>query len=195
MGYDVATEIEAAGKSAATYAREAVQEVDPDGGGFHIREAVGIMVQAVLRDGLLTPHGEATPAVMHLLRCGAGEYVRQHRPTRQTGYVEPVPPPVPARALSAVEQTLVSGQTDMAEISEDFVWMFGYTALDDSREATRKQYLHLNYDETVAVVSLKRKKASQTLVLANLLDEVLRRHPDWKYTPHLALADVIDQAG
>lgn len=148
------------------------EQLNPDGGGYRTGEALNLIVENA-RKGC----GYLNTPILELSRAGAATKLKEYSQRA----------PKINKAIHAIED----GQTDLAEIVDDFGWMLEETSLDESSDAVRKLYRDLTYLDVVAVIKLKRLKARQTADAADRLESVVDQHPEWASRPDMTMAEIV----
>jgi hypothetical protein len=153
--------------------REIVAELDADGGGFRTSEAAS-MLYLKASEG----RGDIPGLVERLARRGAREEVAGFRPERE--------------ATKSINESVMAGQRDLAEVSQGFDhWVTDIAALDESSDAVRKRVLRMTYPEFVQMIELREAKAMQMREYARKARKVLTEHPEWADNPTMMLAEVL----
>lgn len=156
--------------------RDVKAELNPDGGGYHTSEAADLVFERARRGC-----GFLTAPMRELARAGAVVKLKEY--ANETAATNP--------RLSMARAAAAAGQNDFADISEGFGWMDGETALDEGVHAIRKLYRDLTYSEAVRVIELKRKKARETDAIANMLQSIIDRYPNWAGRPRQTMGEII----
>lgn len=151
-------------------AREVIAELDADGGGFRTREATALLFHRATTGLNLPRH------VSELVRLGCGVAITGHKPVRA--------------AAQRMEE--MAGQADFAETAPGFDHLLNeYAALDDTQDAERKKVLRLTLPELRQVIAMRRRKAAEMRAMAEELQAIIDRHPEWEHSPATPLADIL----
>jgi hypothetical protein len=157
---------------------DVVAELNADRGGFTTSEAVSRLIAP---DMAGTPDDMTKPQT-RIYRLGASAAVVQWSPSKRGG------PRLRERvskrdAVFAAATAGFAPQRDLAEVAEGFGWLSELTALDETRDAVRKEVGDLDYTETLQVIALKTRKAAETAASAKRLQKVVDMNPGWARQP------------
>lgn len=150
--------------------REVIAELDADGGGFRTREATARLFHRATDGHELPDH------INDLVRLGCSVAVTGAKPLR----------------AAAQRMEVMAGQRDFAEQVPGFDHLLNdYAALDETQDAERKKVLRLTLPELRQVIALRRRKAAEMRAVAEQLQAIIDRHPEWEESPETPLADVL----
>lgn len=150
--------------------REIIAELDADGGGFRTREATSLLFHRATSGYELPSH------ITDLVRLGCGVAITGAKPIRAV----------------AQKMEAYAGQGDFAEQAPGFDHLLNdYAALDETQDAERKKVLRLTLPELRRVIELRRRKATEMRAIAEQLQAIIDRHPEWEDSPETPLAEIL----
>lgn len=90
-------------------------------------------------------------------------------------------------------KSAAGNQTDMSEVSQDFIRLINApAAMDEQPDTTRLPPIDMTLEQLRAHIALKRRKAGQTWRNADLLDRIIARHlVFWSANPNLTLGEIL----
>lgn len=163
--------------------RDIVNELDADGSGYQTSEAASLLVHRYVVEGVCDGDGAPKPKVRALMRLGASVAFKNYK-SEGTGET---------RKRERAAAWAGGEQHDFAELDDDFgfEWLRVYAAWDEGELAERKMLIRMTLYEVLDVIALKKKKAAEATAVANHLQEIIDKHPDWYDHPELTVADIL----
>jgi hypothetical protein len=98
------------------------------------------------------------------------------------------------KGADGIDEIVGLSQTDFANIEAGFTRLiYVPAALGETKGGLRIPPVHMIKPELLEHIGLKRRKGSETIANADLLERFIEQHPEWDDNPGWTLGDVLAQ--